>query len=46
MPLGTALGVVTHDDRLHLALRYRHAQFDAAAARAFADRYREVLLAG
>jgi NRPS condensation-like uncharacterized protein len=46
MPLGTAIGVVTHDDRLHLALRYRHAQFDAAAARAFADSYRDVLLTG
>jgi NRPS condensation-like uncharacterized protein len=46
MPLGAALGVVTHDDRLHLTLRYRHAQFDAPAARAFAQLYRDVLVAG
>jgi NRPS condensation-like uncharacterized protein len=46
MPLGTAIGVATYDDRLHLALRYRHSQFDAAAARAFADSYRDVLLTG
>jgi hypothetical protein len=46
MPLGTALGAVTHDNRLHLALRYRHAQFDPPAARAFARRYRDVLLSG
>jgi NRPS condensation-like uncharacterized protein len=44
MPLGAAFGAVTHDDRLHLALRYRHAQFDPAAARAFAGLYRDVLL--
>jgi NRPS condensation-like uncharacterized protein len=44
MPLGAAFGAVTHDDRLHLALRYRHAQFDPAAARAFAELYRDVLL--
>jgi NRPS condensation-like uncharacterized protein len=46
MPLGTAFGVATHDNRLHLALRYRHAQFDPPAARAFVQLYREVLLAG
>jgi NRPS condensation-like uncharacterized protein len=45
MPLGAALGAVTYDDRLQLALRYRHAQFGAAAARAFAQLYHEVLLA-
>jgi NRPS condensation-like uncharacterized protein len=44
MPLGAALGAVTHRDRLHLALRYRHAQFDPAAAHAFAGLYRDVLL--
>jgi NRPS condensation-like uncharacterized protein len=46
MPLGAALGFVTHDDRLHLALRYRHAQFDATAAGAFVRLYRDVLLGG
>jgi NRPS condensation-like uncharacterized protein len=46
MPLGAALGAVTHGNRLHLALRYRHAQFDPSAARAFARLYREVLLSG
>jgi hypothetical protein len=46
MPLGAALGAATHDDRLHLALRYRHAQFDSQAARAFIQLYRDVLLAG
>jgi NRPS condensation-like uncharacterized protein len=46
MPLGAALGVVTHDDRLHLALRYRYAQFDGPAARAFVRLYHDVLVAG
>jgi NRPS condensation-like uncharacterized protein len=46
MPLGAALGVVTHDDRLHLALRYRHPQFDPPAARAFVQLFRDVLLTG
>jgi NRPS condensation-like uncharacterized protein len=46
MPLGAAIGVVTHDDRLHLTLRYRHPQFDRPAARSFFQLYREVLLAG
>jgi NRPS condensation-like uncharacterized protein len=45
-PLGAALGVATYDGRLHLALRYPRARFDAAAAHAFAQLYREVLLAG
>jgi NRPS condensation-like uncharacterized protein len=44
MPLGAALGALTHDGRLHFALRYRHPQFGADAARTFMDRYREVLL--
>jgi NRPS condensation-like uncharacterized protein len=44
MPLGAAVGVVTHDDRLHVALRYPNAQFDRAAAHAFAALYRDVLL--
>ena len=46
MPLGVAFGAATHDDRLHLALRYRHAQFDSSAARAFVQLYRDVLLTG
>jgi NRPS condensation-like uncharacterized protein len=46
MPLGAALGAVTYDGWLHLALRYRHPQFDARGARAFLRLYREVLLAG
>jgi NRPS condensation-like uncharacterized protein len=44
MPLGTCIGVLTLDGRLHLALRYRHAQFDRTAARAFFCLFREVLL--
>jgi NRPS condensation-like uncharacterized protein len=44
MPLGTAFGAATVDDRLHVTMRYAHAQFDAAAARAFAAVYRTVLL--
>jgi NRPS condensation-like uncharacterized protein len=46
MPLGAAIGAVTHGNRLHLALRYRHAQFDPRAAGAFARLYRDVLLSG
>jgi NRPS condensation-like uncharacterized protein len=44
MPLGTALGVLTLDGRLHLTLRYRHAQFDQTAAEAFLAGYRDTLL--
>jgi NRPS condensation-like uncharacterized protein len=43
MPLGASFGVVTLDERLHLALRYRRAQFDSVAAGAFAGLYRNVL---
>lgn len=39
MPLGLAIGAVTAAGRLHLAFRYRHRQFDADAARRFADGY-------
>jgi NRPS condensation-like uncharacterized protein len=46
MPLGTALGVVTVGGRLCVALRYAHAQFDRAGARAFAGVYRGALLGG
>jgi hypothetical protein len=44
MPLGTAFGAVTLDGRLHLTLRYRHAQLDAAAATLLVARYREALM--
>jgi NRPS condensation-like uncharacterized protein len=43
MPLGASFGVATLDGRLHLALRYRRAQFDSDAAGAFARLYRDVL---
>ncbi|HEX4679814.1 MAG TPA: condensation domain-containing protein [Gaiellaceae bacterium] len=43
MPLGASFGVATFDDRLHIALRYRRAQFDSDAAAAFAKLYRDVL---
>ena len=43
MPLGAAFGAVTLDGRLHLTLRYRHAQLSAAAARALVASYREAL---
>jgi hypothetical protein len=36
MPLGTAIGVVTHRGRLYATLRYRRAQFGPDAAKAFA----------
>jgi NRPS condensation-like uncharacterized protein len=44
MPLGTSFGAATLDGRLFLTLRYRHAQFDAEAASAFAAVYRDALL--
>jgi NRPS condensation-like uncharacterized protein len=44
MPLGTCIGALTMDGRMHLALRYRHAQFDRSAARAFFRLFRAVLL--
>jgi len=43
MPLGASFGAATLDGRLHLTLRYRRAQFDGAAATAFARLYRDVL---
>ncbi|MCW2963200.1 MAG: hypothetical protein JWO17_452 [Actinomycetia bacterium] len=43
MPLGASFGASTFDGRLHLALRYRRAQFDSDAAAAFAKLYRDVL---
>jgi hypothetical protein len=45
MPLGAALGAATVGGRLHVTMRYTHAQFDRAAAHAFAEVYRDVLLA-
>ncbi|MCW3013861.1 MAG: hypothetical protein JWO02_953 [Solirubrobacterales bacterium] len=44
MPLGAAIGVLTVDGRLRVTLRYRHAQFDRDAARAFLRIYRDVVL--
>jgi NRPS condensation-like uncharacterized protein len=44
MPLGIGIGVVTLDDRLYVTMRYRHAQFDRAAARRFIALYRSVLV--
>jgi hypothetical protein len=44
MPLGVSIGVVTLEDRLHLTVRYRHAQFGPDAARRFTMLYRDVLL--
>lgn len=39
MPLGLSVGAVTARGRLHLVVRYRHAQFNADAARRFVDCY-------
>jgi NRPS condensation-like uncharacterized protein len=44
MPLGASLGVATMDDEMWVTLRYRHAMFDAEAAREFGRLYRRVLL--
>ncbi|MEL0028980.1 MAG: hypothetical protein VW625_10050 [Perlucidibaca sp.] len=44
MPLGVSVGAASMDGRLFLTIRYRRAQFDAAAAAAFADIYRGILL--
>jgi NRPS condensation-like uncharacterized protein len=43
MPLGASLGAATLDGRLFLTLRYRHALFDAGAARDFLTSLRSVL---
>jgi NRPS condensation-like uncharacterized protein len=45
MPLGVGIGAVTHRGRLHVSVRYRHAQFDPDAARRFTELYRAVLVA-
>jgi NRPS condensation-like uncharacterized protein len=44
MPLGAAVGAATVGGRLHVTMRYPHAQFDFAGARAFAEVYRDALL--
>jgi hypothetical protein len=44
MPLGAAMGAATVGGRLHVTVRYAHAQFGSGAARAFASVYRDVLL--
>jgi NRPS condensation-like uncharacterized protein len=43
MPLGASLGAATYRDELFLTLRYRHALFDAGAAKRFAGLVRDVL---
>ncbi len=43
MPIGVAVGAATVGGRLHLTLRYRHAQFSRQAAGRFANRYVEAL---
>lgn len=43
MPLGLSVGAVTVAGRLQLAFRYRHPQFDADAARRFAECYLDEL---
>jgi hypothetical protein len=44
MPLGASFGAATLDDRLFVTLRYRHAQFDRAAAAGFLATFRDVLV--
>jgi hypothetical protein len=39
MPCGVSVGAVTVGGRLHLAFRYRLAQFDADAAARFTECY-------
>ncbi|CAM3576299.1 condensation domain-containing protein [Smaragdicoccus niigatensis] len=43
MPMGIGVGAVTVDGEMFLTVRYRHPQFDAAAAQEFSDLFREVL---
>jgi NRPS condensation-like uncharacterized protein len=43
MPMGVAVGAASLGGQLFVALRYRHAQFDAQAAAEFARLYRHVL---
>lgn len=44
MPLGVAVGAATHLNELHLAFRYRKAQFGPDGAARFVELYRKVLL--
>ncbi|MED5389838.1 MAG: condensation domain-containing protein [Pseudomonadota bacterium] len=44
MPLGISVGAASMLNKLFLTLRYRKAQFDAAAAEEFAALYRSILL--
>jgi NRPS condensation-like uncharacterized protein len=44
MPLGTCIGALTLNGRLHVVLRYRHAQFDHASAHEFFRLFRDVLM--
>jgi NRPS condensation-like uncharacterized protein len=44
MPLGTCIGAVTVEGRLHVTLRYRHSQFDGSAAHAFLGMLRQTLV--
>jgi NRPS condensation-like uncharacterized protein len=44
MPLGAAIGAGTVGGRLHITLRYPHAQFDAEGASEFAGVYRDALV--
>ena len=45
MPIGVSFGIVTLRGCLHVAMRYRHSIFSAAAAASFMDLYREILFA-
>ena len=45
MPRGLSVGAITVGGQLHLCFRYRHALFDAAAARDFAAEYAAALTA-
>ena len=44
MPMGVSIGATSLENRMMLALRYRNAVFDAAAAEDFAALYRATLL--
>lgn len=44
MPMGACVGVISHGEDMFVALRYRNAQFDAAAADRFAALFRKTLL--
>lgn len=44
MPCSVSVGAASMEDRMYLALRYRHAALDAAAAREFAALFKQTLL--